>query len=92
MAQSPKRPGARSRLTTQGQVSVPARVREQLGVGPGSVLEWAVEGDRVAVRRVGTHSSADVHGALFPDAPTPHPLDALKDGIRRHVRSRHARD
>jgi len=29
-----------------GQVSVPAKVRQRLGVGPGSVLEWDEDGDR----------------------------------------------
>jgi bifunctional DNA-binding transcriptional regulator/antitoxin component of YhaV-PrlF toxin-antitoxin module len=31
---------AHSKLTAQGQISVPAKVRRRLGVGPVSVLEW----------------------------------------------------
>ncbi|PYP88846.1 MAG: hypothetical protein DMF61_05625 [Blastocatellia bacterium AA13] len=31
---------AQSKLTAQGQISVPAEVRRKLGLGPGSVLEW----------------------------------------------------
>ena len=31
---------ARSKLTSQGQVSVPAEVRRRLGIAAGSVLEW----------------------------------------------------
>ena len=38
---------AHSKVTAQGQVSVPAKVRQRLGVGPGSVLEWDEDGDRV---------------------------------------------
>ena len=34
---------ARSKITSQGQISVPAEIRRRLGVGPGSMLEW-VEG------------------------------------------------
>lgn len=83
---------ARSRVTAQGQVSVPAEVRRKLGVGPGSVLEWNEEGSAVVVRRSGRHSSADVHRALFGDhAPARRGLNELKDGIRRHIRQRHAR-
>src|SRR2546425_184099 len=37
-------PIAHSKLTAQGQVSVPAAVRRRLGVGPGAVLEWAEDG------------------------------------------------
>ncbi|WP_396625348.1 AbrB/MazE/SpoVT family DNA-binding domain-containing protein [Luteitalea sp.] len=83
---------ARSRLTAQGQVSVPAEVRRKLGVGPGSVLEWTQEGEAIVVRRSGTYSSEDIQHALFGDAPPARQsLRALKDGIRAHVRTRHAR-
>jgi AbrB family looped-hinge helix DNA binding protein len=36
---------AHSRLTAQGQISVPAPVRRKLGVGPGSTLESLEEGE-----------------------------------------------
>ncbi len=84
---------SRSRLTAQGQISVPADVRKKLGIGPGSVLEWEEEGDKVVVRRVGQFSSEDIHRALFPDGkPSPKTLEDLKEGIRQHVRNRHAID
>ena len=31
---------AHSKVTAQGQISVPAELRKELGIGPGSVLEW----------------------------------------------------
>ena len=83
---------ARSKVTAQGQISVPAEVRRRLGVGPGSVLEWNEEGKKIVVRRSARYSSEDIHRALFPQqAPRPQTLDELKQGIRRHVRERHAR-
>ncbi len=85
-------PIARSKVTAQGQISVPAEVRRKLGVGPGSVLEWDEDESRIVVRRAGTHSSADVHAAIFPaDERRPaKPADA-KEGIRKAIRKRHAR-
>jgi len=82
---------ARSRLTAQGQISVPSEVRRRLGVGPGSVLEWEQVGEQMLVRRAGTHSSEDVHRALFAKPPAKRSLDALKRGRAEHVRKRHAR-
>ena len=82
---------AHSKLTAQGQISVPAKVRQRLGVGPGSVLEWNDEGDRIVVRKAGRFSSLDVHRSLFPAAPTPRTVAEMKEGIRRHVKKRHAR-
>jgi antitoxin PrlF len=83
---------AHSRLTAQGQISVPAEVRKKLGVGPGAVLEWDEENGKVVVRRAGRYSSEDVHRALFPkQSPKPKTLDELKEGVRRYVKGRHAR-
>jgi len=83
---------ARSRLTAQGQISVPSDVRRKLGVGPGSVLEWDEEGDKIVVRRAGRFSSEDIQRALFPEGPPkPRTLRELKEGIRRHIRERYAR-
>jgi AbrB family looped-hinge helix DNA binding protein len=88
----PPMPLARSRVTAQGQVSVPAEVRRRLGVGPGSLLEWNEEGNAVVVRRSGRYTSADIHRALFGvEAPQPRSMAELKEGIRKHVRTRHAR-
>jgi AbrB family looped-hinge helix DNA binding protein len=83
-------PLAHSKITTQGQVSVPARVRQRLGVGPGSVLEWEEDGDRVVVRKAGRYSSEDIHRALFSKTPRPRSLAELKAGIRQQIRTRHA--
>lgn len=83
---------ARSRITAQGQISVPAEVRRKLGVGPGSVVEWDEDGAQVVVRRAGRYSSEEVHRAVFGDTPPPRrTLGELKEGIRRHLRTRRAR-
>lgn len=84
---------ASSKLTAQGQISVPAEVRRKLGLGPGSVLEWEEQGDRVLVRRAGKYTSEDVRSALFSNRSIPkRTLAELKAGVREAVRKRHARD
>lgn len=82
---------AQSKLTAQGQISVPAEVRRRLGVGPGSILEWDEDGSKIVVRRVGGYTSEDLHRAIFKKPPRPRTLAELKDGIRRYVKRRHAR-
>jgi AbrB family looped-hinge helix DNA binding protein len=82
---------AHSKLTAQGQISVPAKVRQRLGVGPGSVLEWDEEGGQVVVRKASRYSSEDIHRVLFPTPPRKRTLSELKDGIRQHAKKRHAR-
>ena len=85
-------PLAHSKLTAQGQISVPVDVRRKLGIGPGSILEWDEEGDKIVVRRSARFSSEDIHRVLFANkAPKPRTIEDLKKGIRRHIRKRHAR-
>lgn len=81
---------AHSKLTAQGQISVPATVRRKLGIGPGSVLEWDEDGEQVVVRRVGRFTSEDVHRSLFAASPKPRTLRELKEGVRRYIKRRHA--
>ena len=84
-------PIAHSKVTAQGQVSVPAEVRRRLGVGPGGILEWDDDHGAIVVRRAGRYSSDDLHRALFPKgAPRRRALEQLKEGIRRYARKRHA--
>lgn len=58
---------ATSKITSQGQTSVPLEVRRRLGLTPGSLLQWESEGDAVIVRRRGTRTFADLRQALFPE-------------------------
>ena len=81
---------AHSKLTAQGQISVPAKVRRKLGIGPGSVLEWDDDGEKVVVRRSGRYTSEDVHRSLFPTPPKPRTLAEMKEGVRRYVKRRRA--
>ena len=42
---------AHSKVTSQGQISIPLDIRRRLGIGPGSILEWDEEGGKIVVRR-----------------------------------------
>jgi antitoxin PrlF len=81
---------AHSKVTAQGQISVPAEVRKKLGVGPGSVLEWHDQDGSVVVRKAGRFSSSDMHQALFPRGTTKLKPPDVKAAIRKYIRRRHA--
>jgi antitoxin PrlF len=82
---------AQSKVTAQGQISIPADVRRRLGVGPGSVLEWEEKDGVVIVRKAGRFTSADIHRVLFGAQAKPEPPVDLKGAIRKHIRQKHAR-
>jgi len=80
-----------SKLTAQGETSVPDEVRRKLGVGPDSVLEWEEEGERIIVRRAARYTSEDLHRALFEEPPEPRTLEELEAGVEQAIKDRHAR-
>ena len=83
---------AQSKLTAQGQISVPAAVRRLLGVGPGAVLELESENGQIVVRRADTVTSEHIHRAVFGDRPPAHhTLEEMEAGVRRRARDRNAR-
>ena len=45
------------RLTSKGQVTIPAEIRERLGLHPGTPVDFAVEGEAVKITR-----AEDQHG------------------------------
>jgi AbrB family looped-hinge helix DNA binding protein len=83
---------AQSKLTSQGQISVPAEVRRKLGLVPGSVLEWDEEDGTVVVRRVGQFTSEDIHTALFAtELPKTRSIEEMKESVGRYLKGKHAR-
>jgi AbrB family looped-hinge helix DNA binding protein len=82
---------AHSKVTAQGQISVPAEVRRRLGVGPGSLLEWNQQGEEIVVRRVARFSSEEVHCAIFQKPPKAKTIEDMKEGVARYMKKRHAR-
>jgi AbrB family looped-hinge helix DNA binding protein len=83
---------ARSKLTAQGQISVPSEIRKKLGIGPGSVLEWDEKDDQIVVRRAARYGWDEVRKTLFPKGPPQsHTLDELKEGKKTYIRRKYAR-
>jgi AbrB family looped-hinge helix DNA binding protein len=86
-------PIARSKVTAQGQISVPLGVRQKLGVSPGSILEWDEEGGNIVVRRAGMFTSEDIHRAIFGGRkPKKRTVEEMEEGIAEYIRDRYARD
>jgi bifunctional DNA-binding transcriptional regulator/antitoxin component of YhaV-PrlF toxin-antitoxin module len=83
---------SKSRMTVQSQVSVPVAERRRLGLVAGSTMIWEESGEHVIVRRVGAHSSAAIHSAIFGAKPAKKSLKELRAGIAARMRKRHARD
>jgi hypothetical protein len=55
-------------------------------------LAWEEQEGEIVVRRAGRYSFEEIHRKLFGKRkPKARKLEELKEGLRRHVRERHAR-
>ena len=85
-------PALETRVTSQGQVSVPAAIRRKLGVEPGSTLQWIERGDEVVVRRRVGSTFEEMHKILFPNGPPkPISLKKMDEAIVDYMREKHGK-
>jgi antitoxin PrlF len=81
-----------SKMTSQGQISVPAEVRKQLGLNPGSILEWTPTAEGMIVKRRGQYSFEQIHKRLFPNGPPKRvSIAEMKKGIGRGIAEKYDR-
>lgn len=82
--------GAKSRLSSKGQVTVPQAVRKYLGVQAGDELWFVREGARVYIEPVPATVSADeLYGVLKRPDQEPLDLDAERQKIRERLANRY---
>lgn len=73
----------RSTLTDRWQTTIPAQVREALGLQPRQGLLYEIHGESVTIRPDG-ESLMDLAGCLSSDRPAASKEEA-RDAARRHV-------
>ena len=79
-----------SKITSKGQVSIPAAVRKRLDLGPGARIEWLEKDGELIVRRASRYSSDDIHSAIFDEKErSAVPVEQMKSAIK--TRKRNAR-
>ena len=71
---------------------MPAEIRKRLGIGPGSVIEWEEEGEKIVVKRAGKYTSEDIRRRLFPNGPPKRAsIKQMKEGIEQYIQEKHGR-
>jgi antitoxin PrlF len=80
-------------VTSKGQVTIPKRVREALGITPGSKVEFDVVGGGARLKLVKRHTSSRVEeGAAILDYRGPRiPVDKMHGGMAMKKAAKRAR-
>jgi bifunctional DNA-binding transcriptional regulator/antitoxin component of YhaV-PrlF toxin-antitoxin module len=81
---------AKSRITAQGQVSIPVSVMRQFGLAPGEVITWGTLEGHLVIEKAGLYSLADVQSALKLPKGLHKTDEELRAGIKARTRAKHA--
>jgi bifunctional DNA-binding transcriptional regulator/antitoxin component of YhaV-PrlF toxin-antitoxin module len=81
---------AQSKITAQGQVSIPVSVMRQFGLAPGEVITWDTLEGRLVIEKAGLYSLADVQLALNLPKGLHKTDEEIREGIRVRIRTKHA--
>lgn len=80
-----------SKITSKGQISIPAAIRRRLDLVPGARIEWLEKDGEIVVRRASRFSSQDIHDSVFEKSPPATSVADMDAGIRAHLKIKHAR-
>ena len=72
--------GQHSRLTAKGQTTIPAEVREYLGLKPGDQIIYAMKDGKVELKAKNLRA-VDLLCILGPPPAGPKTLEEIKEGI-----------
>ncbi len=81
---------AQSRITAQGQVSIPVSVMRQFGLAPGEVITWDTLEGHLVIEKAGQYSLADVQEALNLAVALSKTEAEIREGIKTRLRTKHA--
>lgn len=77
---------AEATVTSKGQITIPKRVREHLGVRPGDKLDFVVEEDGQVVVRPISRDIRDLAGVLHRPGACVVTLEEMDRAIRERTR------
>ena len=81
---------AQSRITSQGQISIPVSIMRQFGLAPGSVVTWNTLEGHLVLEKTGQYAIEDIRAALQLPKGVHKTDEAIREGLKARVRSKHA--
>lgn len=82
---------AQSRITNQGQVSIPVSIMRQFGFAPGEIIDWNILDGRLVLEKSGEYSLEDIRAALNILDGTHKTEEEIREGVKARMRAKHAR-
>lgn len=77
-----------STVTDKGQVTLPKAIRDRLGIGPGTRIDFEVQADDTLKVRVLTRGASGMFGLVARKGERARDLDEIERGITDAVNER----
>ena len=77
-------------LTGKGQVTLPKEIRERLGLGAGSMLDFQLLPDDTITARPVKPDARRLRGLLKSPHGVPPTVEQMDEAIDKHLREKHA--
>jgi bifunctional DNA-binding transcriptional regulator/antitoxin component of YhaV-PrlF toxin-antitoxin module len=81
---------AQSRITAQGQVTIPVGIMRQFGLAPGELITWDNLEGHLVIGRSGPFSLADVREALELPPGIHRTDEEIRAGLAARMKAKHA--
>ncbi len=81
---------AQSRITAQGQVTIPVAVMRLFGLAPGEVIEWDEQEGQLIVQKAGQFALEDIQNALQIPAGLHKTDEQIRKGLVARAKAKHA--
>ncbi len=80
---------ARSRITSQGQVSIPVSILRQFGLAPGEAITWNIRNGCLVIEKAGQYGLEDVRESLHLPKGVHKTDEEIREGIKNRMRAKH---
>lgn len=81
---------AQSKITAQGQVSIPVSVMRQFGLAPGEIINWMTLEGHLIIEKAGQYLLADVQEVIKLPKGLCKSDGEIREGIKARIRTKHA--
>ena len=79
-----------SRITSQGQISIPVSIMRQFGLAPGSVVTWNTLEGHLIIEKTGQYSLEEIKAVLKLPKGIHKSDEAIREGLQARVKAKHA--
>lgn len=77
-------------LTSKGQITLPKKIRDRLGLNAGSMLDFQILTDNTITARQVLPDARRIRGVLESPHATPPTAEQMDEAVSKHLRDKYA--